>query len=88
MDRSANCVLSLTVEAVSLEDGRTRLHVQRTDHPVDYGYLSPAELHYLIEALLPPGASVTSIATGPGPVPPRSPGHEVSFYRNQSERPA
>lgn len=78
MEHSEDCLLALTVEAVRSEGGTVRLHVQRMDRPVDYGYLSPAELYYLIEALLAPADTPGPPQTSSGPTPLRPPGHELS----------
>lgn len=51
VDDSADFLLALTVVAFRSGDGPVRLHVGRTDAPGDYGYLSPAELGKLLEAL-------------------------------------
>lgn len=51
MDDEADFLLALTVAAFRYE-GDVRLHVRRTDVPADYGLMSPAELGYLLEALL------------------------------------
>lgn len=52
MGDAADFLLALTVAAYRCEGEPARLHVRRTDVPVDYGFLSPAELGYLLEALL------------------------------------
>lgn len=87
MERSKDCLLALTVEAIRSEGGAVRLHVQRTDRPVDYGHLSPAELHYLIEALLAPAEPSVPSPASTAPTPLRPPGRELSQQpRNQPER--
>lgn len=52
MDDTSEVLLSLTVTAYRSDRAPARLFVRRTDRPVEYGFLSPAELGYLLEALL------------------------------------
>lgn len=77
MEHSEDCLLALTIEAIRPDGGAARLHVQRMDRPVDYGYLSPAEFHYLLEALLTPAESSVATPTSTAPTSLRPPDPEL-----------